>query len=223
MVKDCFQRSRDVRVGCVPFLSSTMSVSAMHIRAAGILASAAKMNARGIVWAVVLFLVIVLAPLQPIALAARCQIGNVSYSIPQQAAPSQRIETATTVKGSCETNGEDYYSIRVDVIDAPSGLIVSSNSTPIGYNATNFTITVDNLPTTPSNNGTWHILVDVYVIRAGGTSGSYLLDYRTSTNATMQIGEITPIPEFSEPQILSVIVSMSAIVVSLQRRRKRRT
>ncbi len=109
--------------------------------------------------------------------AARCQISNVSYGYPQQAATNQRILITSTVAGSCVSNGEDYYSVRVDLVDIPSGSIVSSNSTPIGYNATNFTVTAENMPTTPGNNGTWHVGIDVYVIRAGGTGGSYLLDY----------------------------------------------
>ena len=173
--------------------------------------------------ALILFLIIVLAPSHSIAFAARCQIRNVSYMIPQQAAPSQRIVTATTVSGSCETNGEDYYSIRVDLIDVPSSLTVSSNSTPIGYNATNFTIRVENMPTTPSNNGTWHIDVNVYVIRAGGTSGSYLLDYQTSSNATIQIGEPTPVPEYPGAQIVPVAMGLFVVAVTLKRRRKKGT
>lgn len=144
-----------------------------------------------------------------------------NYSIPQQAGPGQRIETGTTVSGSCISDGEDYYSVRVDLIDVPSSLIVSSNSTPIGYNATNFTVTVENMVTTPSNNGTWHIDVDVYVIRAGGTSGSYLLDYRTTSDATILVGAVTPIPEFSGPPILIVALSLFAFATTILRRRRR--
>lgn len=167
----------------------------------------------------ILVLVIVLAPSQS-ALAARCQVANVAYSIPQQAEPGARIETATTVSGSCVSNGEDYYSVRVDLIDAPSALIVSSNSTPIGYNATNFTVTVENMVTTPSNNGTWHIDIDVYVIRAGGTAGFYLLDYRTSSNATILIGAITPVPEYPQAPILTVAISFLGLIMILRRRRR---
>jgi hypothetical protein len=141
--------------------------------------------------------------------------------IPKQAAPSQRMETATTVSGSCESNGEDYYSIRVDLIDVPSTLIVSSNSTPIGYNATNFAITVENTVITPANNGTWHILLDVYVIRAGGTSGSFLLDYRTTTNATIQIGGAAPVPEYPGVPIFTVATAFMIVAVTLRRRRRK--
>jgi len=128
--------------------------------------------------------------------AVRCQVGNVTYSIPTQAGPGQQIESSTNVNGSCVSNGEDYYSVRVDVADVATGSIISSNSTPIGYNATMFNSTVENFVTTPSSNGTWSLNIDVYVIRAGGTGGSYLLDYRNSTTVAIQIGGTTPVPEF---------------------------
>jgi hypothetical protein len=111
--------------------------------------------------------------------------------------------------------------VRVDLIDVPSSLIVSSNSTPIGYNATNFTVTVENMVTTPSNNGTWHIHVDVYVIRAGGTSGSYLLDYRTSSNATVLIGGPTPVPEYPRAPTLAIAIGFLVLPMALLRRRKK--
>jgi len=168
-----------------------------------------------------LALLLVLAPSHSAQAVPRCQIANVAYSIPQQANSGQRIETATTVSGSCVSDGEDYYSVRVDLVDVPSSSIVSSNSTPIGYNAMNFTVTVENMVTTPSNNGAWHIDVDVYVIRAGGTSGFYLLDYRTSSNATIMIGAVTPIPEFLGSPILTVTIGLLMLVIILQRRRKR--
>jgi len=203
-------------------LSAATLTNATHIRETDIVGSDTKMNSSRLAWATIFFLVIVLARSSPIAFAARCQIRNVSYMIPLQAAPSQRIETASTVSGSCVSDGEDYYSIRVDLIDVPSSLIVSSNSTPIGYNATNFAVTVENMVTTPANNGTWHIVLNVYVIRAGGTSGSYLLDYRTRSNATIQIGGTTPVPEYSSAPILTVATAFMIVTVTLQRRRKRR-
>jgi len=85
----------------------------------------------------------------------------------------------------------------------------------------NFTVTVENMVTTPSNNGAWHIDIDVYVIRAGGTSGFYLLDYRTSSNATIMIGALTPVPEFPESPILTIASGLLTLAVTLQRRRKR--
>ncbi len=168
--------------------------------------------------AIALFIMIVLVPSRSIALTPRCQVGNISYAIPSQAAPHQRIETATSVKGSCASNGEDYYSIRVDLIDAPSSSIVSSNSTPIGYSATNFSVTVENTVITPSNNGTWHIDVDVYVIRAGGTSGFYLLDYRSTSNATIQIG-LTSVPEYPQTPLFTLVIVLAAVAATLRRRR----
>jgi hypothetical protein len=136
--------------------------------------------------------------------------------------PNQQIKSSTNVTGSCVSDGEDYYSVRVDLIDTSSGAIISSNSTPIGYNAENFTVTVENVATTPSNNATWHLYINVYVIRAGGTGGSNLLDYRNSTNATIQIGAPTPIPEFPITQSFSAVAALFVASVGMQRRRKRK-
>ena len=168
--------------------------------------------------ALVLILLTAFAP-SNLAMAARCQVSNVAYSIPQEAAPAQSIQTRTTVTGSCYSDGEDYYSVRVDLIDVPSSAIWSSNSTPIGYNATNFTVTVENIVTTPSTNGSWHINLNVYVIRAGGTSGSYLLDYRTVGNATILVGAATPIPEFPGA-ILSMLTAFLILTLFVLTRRR---
>jgi len=154
--------------------------------------------------------------------AARCQISNVSYGYPQQAATNQRVLITSTVAGSCVSNGEDYYSVRVDIIDAPSGSIVSSNSTPIGYNATNFNVTAENMPTTPGNNGTWHIGIDVYVIRAGGTGGSYLLDYKTVGNATIQLGPPSAIPESPSGMVVGIVTSLCSTALIFNRHRRLR-
>lgn len=164
-----------------------------------------------------LFLIVVISLSCSNVTASRCQIADVSYSIPQQAAPSQQIKSATSVSGSCGSNGEDYYSVRVDLVDVTSGLIVSSNSTAIGYAATNFTTTVENILTTPSNNGTWFIDINVYVIRAGGTGGSYLLDYKTSSNATIQIGPPTSVPEFPIEESVTVTLAFFAALPLLRR------
>jgi len=181
------------------------------------------MNTRACVCTVLgLLLLLTISLSHSTVAAARCQVSNVSYSVPAQAAPAQQIESTTTVSGSCVSNGEDYYSVRVDFVDAPSGSIVSSNSTPIGYSATNFTVMVENFATTPSNNGTWHLNIDVYVIRAGGTAGSYLLDYRTMSNATVQIGAPAPVPEFPIAESFTVVIGSFVASVAAQRRRKHR-
>jgi len=152
--------------------------------------------------------------------AARCQISNISYAYPHQAATTQQIQVNTIVVGSCISNGADYYSVRVDLVDKRSGSILSSSNTPIGYRANNFTITVKNLATTPSKNITWPLQVYVYVVRAGGTSGSYLFDYSTIGNATVQVGAIA-VPEFHISSEFFIIVAFSAATLMLSRRKLR--
>ncbi len=182
------------------------------------------MPTRRISYAVLLLLVALTLFLSNTSVfAARCQVSNVSYEYPQQAATNQRILVTTMVTGSCVSNGEDYYSVRVDLVDTPSGSIVSSNSTPIGYNATNFTVTAENMPTTPGNNGTWHVGIDVYVIRAGGTGGSYLLDYQTVGNASIQVGPPAAIPEFPSGLVVGIVVVFCSTALIMNRHKRRQS
>jgi hypothetical protein len=149
--------------------------------------------------------------------ATRCQIRSVAYSYPQQADPNQQIEVDTKVAGSCVSTGEDYYSLRVDLVDMNSTAILSTSSTPIGYSANNFTITGRNFATAPVYNATWPLQMDVYVIRAGGTNGAYLLDYKTVGNATIQVGTVA-VPEFRASSWLTVVTSLVAVALITSRR-----
>jgi len=156
--------------------------------------------------------------------ATRCQVSKVSYAYPRLADSNQLIKVSATVAGSCVSTGEDYYSVRLDLVDMTSNSTITTitNSTPIGYNANNFTVTVEDFQTTPSVNGTWPIQVHVYVIRAGGTSGPTLLDYQTVTNATIQVGT-TPVPEFNLGLSLTLVASLIVAmpIISRSNRRKR--
>jgi hypothetical protein len=152
--------------------------------------------------------------------AARCQIGSISYAYPHQAATTQQIQVSTIVVGSCISNGADYYEVRVDLVDKLSGSILSSTSTPIGYKANNFTVTAKNSAMTPSKNVTWPLRVYVYVVRAGGTSGSYLFDYTTIGNATIQVGAIA-VPEFHISSEFFIIIAFSAATLTLSQHRLR--
>ena len=141
---------------------------------------------------------------------------NVSYSYPRAAAPSQQVDFATGVVGSCVSNGEDYYAVRVDLIDLNANLTISSSDTPIGYNASAFNVTAHNLVTTPASNVTWPIEIHLYVIRAGGTNGAYLLDYQNSTNVSIQVGS-TPMPEFHLAPDVEAFTALIAAVLVLRR------
>ena len=152
--------------------------------------------------------------------AARCQISNVSYTYPRQASQNEQVQVATNVAGSCASYGQDYYAVRVDLVDGLSNMIISSSNTPIGYAATHFNVTAENPAITPSYNVTWHLQIHVYVIRAGGTNGIYLLDYQTTGNATIQVGTI-PVPEFHITLGIPILTTLIAATLILHRRRLR--
>ena len=149
---------------------------------------------------------------------ARCQISGVSYNYPAEAMPGQQIQVQTNVLGSCATNGEDYYAVRVDLVDLQSSYIISSSDTPIGHNATDFNVTAVNPVTTPAVNMTWPLQIHVYVIRAGGTNGIYLLDYQTVSNATIQVGA-SPMPESQFSSMITIVISLVLATLLLNRRR----
>jgi hypothetical protein len=150
--------------------------------------------------------------------AVRCQISNVFYAYPQGAQPNQQINVSTNIAGSCASDGEDYYAVRVDLVDPSSGSIISSSDVPIGYNAKSFNVTTSNPATAPSVNGTWPLQIHVYVIRAGGTNGMYLLDYETVGNATIQVGSVA-VPEFHFGWELAAVTTLIATSLILLQRR----
>ena len=160
-----------------------------------------------LVW--MLLLLLLLAANSPAA-ASLCQLGNVASNYPHQALPNQQIQVNTTISGSCASDGEDYFSARVDLVDKLSNSTISSNSTPIGYNATDFSVTVENGVVTPSMNVTWPLEIDVYVTESGGVVGKYLF---TTSNATIQVG-VMPVPEFhSEPGLVIAIMVLAATLM----------
>jgi hypothetical protein len=157
---------------------------------------------------------------------ASCQIRGVSYTFPKQALSNQKIQVGTTVAGSCPTDVYRFYLLRADLSDKRSGLIISSNSTPIGYDAKNFTVTVLNMAITPQeSNATWPLEVHVYVILTGKGSGSYLLDYSTTGEIQIQIGA-TAIPEFPRQAAAALLltgsVGLTFLLAERQRRLKKR-
>ncbi len=143
--------------------------------------------------------------------ASLCQTVTVSSAYPHQASPGQELQVVTTIAGSCTSDGEDYFSVRVDLADSASKSILSSNSTSIGYNANNFSVNVENLATTPMSNGTWPMDVDTYMLQAGGVSGKYLLN---ATTAAIQVGD-APLPEFQQSPAPILILALSAIPLTL--------
>jgi len=153
------------------------------------------------------------------ASASLCQTVTVSSAYPHQASPGQRIQFVTTVAGSCTSDGEDYFSVRVDLANSVSKSIISSNSTAIGYNANNFSVSVENVAAAPMSNGTWSIDVDTYMAQAGGVSGKFLLN---ATTATIQVGD-TPLPEFQLGEVAILILALSAIPLTFSTKSRKKT
>jgi hypothetical protein len=150
--------------------------------------------------------------------AGLCQTIIVYSAYPHQASPGQQIRFITTVAGSCTSDGEDYFAVRVDLADSVSKSIISSNSTPIGYNANNFSVSIENSASAPLINGTWPVDVDTYMLQAGGVSGKYLLN---ATTVAIHVGD-TPLPEFQLNQAAILILALSATPLALRQRTPRK-
>jgi len=144
--------------------------------------------------------------------ASLCDRILTATSYPHSASPNQVVPLSTTVSGSCTSDGEDYFAARVDVVDKESSLVLSSNSTPIGYNANNFSIVVHNAAKTPAGNQSWTVNVNTYLIAAGAASGKYLVN---STSITIQVGN-TALTE-AQPELPLVLL---AAVMALPVRKK---
>ena len=125
------------------------------------------------------------------------------------------MQVLTTVAGSCTSDGEDYFAVRVDLVDGTTKSTLSSNSAPVGYNAINFTARVQNTAIAPLRNQTWPIQIDTYLIQAGGLSGKYLLN---ATSVIIQVGE-SPVPEFEPSRSFVLLLVLTGITLTLYRRK----
>ena len=152
----------------------------------------------------------------PCVTASLCQTIRTSTNYPQSASPSQVVSFTTTVAGSCTSDGEDYFGVRVDLIDSTSGMVLSSNSTAIGYNANNFSVNVHNAATSPKYNQSWAINVNTYLIQAGAASGKYLLN---STAIIIQVGA-NPLPEFQPAPLFIIVLALVGSVLPKRTRPK---
>lgn len=154
-----------------------------------------------------------------IVTASPCQTIIVSSTYPHQASPNQQIQVTTTIAGSCMSNGEDYFAVRVDLVDNASKSPLSSNSAPIGYNAKNFSVIVHNAATAPPSNHTWPIEVETYLTQAGALNGQYLLN---ATTISIQVGD-TAVPEFQIQHPLTLLMlTLTATTMTLYRRKLRK-
>lgn len=169
------------------------------------------MNKRTALLATLIGVLMLLAISGSTVRASLCQTVTVSSTYPHQASPGQHVQLVTTVAGSCTSDGEDYFAVRVDLADGVSKSIISSNSTPIGYNANNFSVRVENAATAPLSNGTWRIDVDTYMVQAGGVSGKFLVNAMT---VAIQVADPS-LPEFEQSQAAILILALSAIPLTL--------
>ena len=159
-------------------------------------------------------ILLVLVSNSPVS-SSLCQLISVTSTYPHEATSNQQIQVSTTIAGSCVSDGEDYFSVRADLVDKLANSTISSNSVPIGYNARNFSVTVENIAVTPPLNVTWPLEIDVYVTEAGGVMGKYLL---TVDNATIQVGT-TPMPEFHVAPNLVISITLLATLLAIRRER----
>jgi len=170
------------------------------------------MNSRATVClALIVAVLLVVIPGSSVA-GSLCQSIKVSSTYPHQAPPRGQMQVITTAAGSCTSDGEDYFSVRVDLLDGTSNTLLSANSAKIGYDANNFSVTVQNAATAPSTNQTWPLEVDTYLIQAGGTSEQSLLN---STTIMIQVGGDTPLPEFraNTSLVFVAVFGLTSIII----------
>ena len=167
-------------------------------------------------WAVAIAAVTLVLVSVPTAEASLCQNINVSITYPNQGESNQVVLITTTIHGSCTSDGEDYFAVRVDLVDPTSHGTLSSNSTVIGYNANNFSVKVENNALSPNATEAWALQVNSYLIQAGATSGQYLLN---ATTLTITIAD-NPVPEFVANTSLGFVVPLLLACAQLATRRR---
>lgn len=124
--------------------------------------------------------------LVPPGFATYCPVSNMSFKYPQQIQPNQSFTTSVTISGVCAPDDAYYYSIRSD-LNSQNGLVLSQQSTPIGYSqGQHWDITVQNQITAPTTSGSWPIIYAVYIFADVG--GGFTIDSISYKPITILVG-----------------------------------
>jgi len=134
---------------------------------------------------IILVVIIVLRLVTP-GFATYCPLSSISYKYPEQVSPNQTFTTSVTISGVCAPDDAYYYSIRSD-LNSQHGLVLSEQSTPIGYSqGEHWNITAENQITAPATSGFWSIIYTVYIFADVG--GGFTIDSIIYKSITIQVG-----------------------------------
>ena len=170
------------------------------------------MKPQMIVGGLLITAITILAVLGPSAAASLCHGVTILLNYPHEVSENQRVQVSAMIAGSCVSDGEDYFGVRIDLVDNFTHAVLSSNSTPIGYNANNFSVIVTNGVIAPNLNETWSVGVNTYLIQAGAISGAYILN---ATSIAIHVGD-SPMPELpiSTSLVLAAMLLFATVTVS---------
>ena len=101
-----------------------------------------------------------------------CEIVNVSITHPNSVPEGQTLQVTTSLTASCDPSV--FYVLRVDLVEQPSGTVLSSVKLPYYPTVSSFTRPINNTATAPMSIGPWVLQSQVYIINGlnGQTAGS---------------------------------------------------
>ena len=106
------------------------------------------------------------------AQSTACQVVQFNPSFPSSVNPGQLVQVNTTLTLSCG-QWRTYYTGRLDLEDRASERILSTAYLNIGQLAV-YTTTITNQGTAPQMNGSWNLVLNLYIFEEGSMVTSSL-------------------------------------------------
>jgi hypothetical protein len=108
-----------------------------------------------------------------------CLVQSVTYDFPTSITIGEQITVKTHIAATCVQwpPYDTEYSIRVDLTNISTGLILSTTTYPVGYAQTYIDQVFLNTAIAPNSQSTWSLRVDVYIWGGSGQLLIHMTDY----------------------------------------------
>jgi len=155
-----------------------------------------------------------------------CEVVNLSVTYPNSVPEGQTLQVATSITASCDPSF--FYLLRIDLVEQPSGTVLSSVKLPYYPTASGAIKPINNTVTAPSSIGPWVLQTQVYLINAvnGQVAGSsqkqfvveitqYASQTTTSVYSAASTPQISVFSSFSTQTVLSSAISTLSLMPAL--------
>lgn len=151
-----------------------------------------------------------------------CEIVNLSVNHPNSVPEGQTLQVATSITASCDPSF--FYLLRIDLVEQPSGTVLSSVKLPYYPTASSVTKPINNTATAPSSIGPWVLQTQVYLINglngqvAGSSQQQFVVDitqYASQTTTSVFSAASTTQAFLSSTSSTQTVLSSTNSTISL--------